>query len=315
MSSLDFTYTDAPDPHHARTRAILQAHPEVRSLMGHNPWSFVVLLGVLALQVGLAYLLREGPWWLVLLVAYFVGSLANHTMWVLIHEAGHNMIFKRPFWNRIAALLADIPNGFPGAISFGIYHQKHHAYMGVYERDADLAYRWEARLVGRSPVRKALWLLLFPVVEAIRPIRLKGVKFLTGWTVASWVVSLGVDTLVVVFFGPLSLLYFIASLFFSLGLHPVGARWIQEHYLVAPPQETYSYYGIINRVNLNIGYHNEHHDFPSIPWSRLPALKKMAPEWYDNLVAYTSYTRLLWRFLTDPTLTLFSRIVHTGKPA
>jgi sphingolipid delta-4 desaturase len=93
----------------------------------------------------------------------------------------------------------------------------------------------------------------------------------------------------------------------------VGARWIQEHYLVAPPQETYSYYGIVNRINLNIGYHNEHHDFPSIPWNRLPALKKLAPEWYDNLVAHTSYTRLLWKFLTDPTLTLFSRIVHSGR--
>ena len=55
-----------------------------------------------------------------------------------------------------------------------------------------------------------------------------------------------------------------------MGLHPLGARWIQEHYLVHGEQETTSYYGILNVPALNVGYHNEHHDFPSVPWNRLP---------------------------------------------
>src|SRR5215813_10864202 len=64
--------------------------------------------------------------------------------------------------------------------------------------------------------------------------------------------------------------YLVFAFFFSIGLHPVGARWIQEHYTYDFDQETFSYYGPINLVALNMGYHNEHHDLPSVPWNNLP---------------------------------------------
>jgi len=64
-----------------------------------------------------------------------------------------------------------------------------------------------------------------------------------------------------------------------------------------PDQETGSYYGSLNRLALNVGYHNEHHDFPSVPWNRLPRIRALAPEVYASLASHTSWTRLLWRFL------------------
>jgi sphingolipid delta-4 desaturase len=115
------------------------------------------------------------------------------------------------------------------------------------------------------------------------------------------------------FLGPKALVYLFASFLFSVGLHPLGARWIQEHYLVHSPQETYSYYGLLNTVAFNVGYHNEHHDFPSVPWNRLPRLKQTAAGWYDSLVSHRSWTRLFFRFLFDGRLLLFSRMTRTQR--
>jgi sphingolipid delta-4 desaturase len=99
-----------------------------------------------------------------------------------------------------------------------------------------------------------------------------------------------------------------------VGLHPLGARWIQEHYLtLSPDQETYSYYGRLNGINLNVGFHNEHHDMPSIPWNNLPKLKQVAPEFYEPLLHHTSYTRLFFRFLFDQEISLFSRITRKSR--
>jgi len=98
---------------------------------------------------------------------------------------------------------------------------------------------------------------------------------------------------------------------FSIGLHPVGARWIQEHYTYDFDQETFSYYGPINLVALNMGYHNEHHDLPSIPWNNLPKLRAIAPEFYNNLKYHSSWSRLLFQFIFDRRYSLYSRVERT----
>jgi sphingolipid delta-4 desaturase len=104
-------------------------------------------------------------------------------------------------------------------------------------------------------------------------------------------------------------LYLFASFWFSVGgLHPLAARWIQEHFTQDPAQETFDYYGPLNLIALNIGYHNEHHDFPDVPWSRLPRLKQMAPEFYAGLKTHKSWGGLLLKFILDPQFTLYTRV-------
>lgn len=309
----DFLYSNQPEPHKIRTREILKSHPEVRNLIGRNPFSFLIILFVTALQLLIAYLLKDQEWWLALIVAFFIGAFANHACYVLIHEAAHNLIFKSRAFNNIAGIFADIPNVVPSAISFRSYHLKHHSYQGDYYLDADLPSKWEAKLIGSSAFGKAFWEMMFPVFQVLRTPRLKDIPFLNFWTIINWIVVFGTDALVIIFFGWNSFLYLVFSFFFSIGFHPLGARWIQEHFLVAPPQETYSYYGPANIVALNVGYHNEHHDFPSIPWNNLPKVKAIAPEFYDNLVYHKCWTKLWIRFLTDPDLSLFSRMLREGR--
>jgi sphingolipid delta-4 desaturase len=309
----DFVRTEHPEPHQARTKAILQSHPEVRALIGRNPRTFLILVAVVGLQVALAAVLRHAPWWVIVTAAYTIGAVAHHALFVVVHECAHNLIFARTWANLAAAILANVPQVFPSAISFKRYHLKHHSYQGVHELDADLPSVWEARLINRYAMGKALWLLGFPLFQIMRVARLREIAVIDRWIVCNWLVQLSFNAAVFLFIGPAALGYLLLSLLFSVGLHPLGARWIQEHFLTHGTQETYSYYGPLNRVALNVGYHNEHHDFPSVPWNHLPHVRALAPDAYNTIPAHRSWTRLLLRFLFDQELSLFSRMVRRNR--
>jgi len=312
-SAEDFFFSDQREPHALRAREILRSHAEIRGLTGRNPWSVLLVIGIVVTQTALAAVLGRAPFWASIVAAFAIGAFLDHALWVLIHECAHNLLFRRASWNRIAAIAANLPHVLPSAVSFQTYHLKHHAYQGVYELDADLPNRWEARLVGHSALRKALWLLLFPIFQVTRPPRLREISLFSPWVFVNIGVQLAYDVVVWVVLGPKALLYLTISFFFSVGLHPLGARWIQEHYLVFEGQETTSYYGPLNVVALNVGYHNEHHDFPSVPWNRLPAIRRAVPEVYGALDFHRSWTRLFFQFIFDPRLTLFSRIIRTER--
>ncbi|HUB62923.1 MAG TPA: fatty acid desaturase [Methylocella sp.] len=308
-----FITTGLPRPHPMRRRAILAAHPEAGTLIGHDPVTAAITLAVVAGQTVVAAglgLLGPTYWWAALLAAFFIGAFANHAMFVVIHDATHNCIFKANSSNKWVAILADLPNSFPTAMGFRCYHMKHHSHLGDYDYDADLPSRWEARLFGNSAPGKAAWMFLFPVFQLTRLARLKGsVPIWSRWTFINAGCVFLYDLAIVLFFGPNALLYLFASFWFSVGgLHPLGARWLQEHFTPDPAQETFDYYGPLNLIALNIGYHNEHHDFPDVPWSRLPQLKQMAPEFYAHLLTHESWGGLLLKFIFDPQFTLYTRV-------
>ncbi len=311
----EFQHSEEAEPHGDRTRAIIAQHPEIRQLFGRNPYTLVPILALVGLQFVLAYALRAQPVWQVLVVAFLIGAVAQHGLYVLMHETNHNLLFRKRWMNSVSGIISNLAGVVPASASFQRYHLKHHAYQGIHELDGDLPSYWEARLVGHSTVGKALWLFCFPVFLALRPAHLRGMTHLCRWTVTNIIVVLSVNVAVYVYWGPAAFLYLFASMWFSLGIHPVGARWIQEHFVFNPPQETYSYYGGANLVAFNIGYHNEHHDFPSIPWNRIPRVKALAPEWYDNLAYHKSWTKLALRFIFDPRISLYSRVDRPGETA
>ncbi len=256
--------------------------------------------------------MASSPWWVIVLVAVTLGAFANHALWVIIHEITHHLVFKTPGQNTLVGILANLPHGAPTSVFFQRYHMKHHAFLGAYDFDADIPSHWEFKLFGRSAVGKAAWLFLFAIIQGLRPTRLRVLKPIDRWVVINVLAQVIYDAALVYFFGWWALAYLFISLMFSVGLHPLGARWIQEHYIVFPGQETVDYYGPLNRFAFNVGYHNEHHDFPSIPWNRLPAIKRAAPEAYDTLHYHPSWSKLLWQFITDPRLSLRTRYVREG---
>jgi sphingolipid 4-desaturase/C4-monooxygenase len=310
----DFRHSTLAEPHRDRTKGILKTHPEVRSLIGTDPSTFWLTLGIVVFQFVIAALVAHRPWWIIAITAWCVGAFASHSLFVMVHEATHKLVFKRRVGNVLTGLLANLPLMFPSYASFQKYHLKHHAFQGVYELDADIPSEWEARLIGRSAFGKATWLLLFPFFQMTRPFRLTEIQLVDGLTVVNWIVQIAVNVATWVLIGPGAVLYFTLALFFSIGLHPLGARWIQRHYLTGgDEQETFSYYGSLNRIAFNVGYHNEHHDLPSVPWRKLPAIKSMAPEMYTRLESHESWGRLLLQFLFDPNLSLWSRVVRRER--
>lgn len=303
-----FLTSPEPEPHGARRRAILEAHPEIRSLMGRDATTFLWIVFLVGLQVAMCWMVSISPLWVLPLAAFLVGAFANHASFVLIHDAIHGLVLRGPVASHLSAILANLPTAVPSAVSFRTYHLQHHQHQGVDSLDADLPRRWEIWLFDRGFLGKLGWISLYALIIMFRPLELRGKSPELGWSALNYGAVLAFDLLVLLAFGPAALAYLLLSTFLGLGLHPVGARWIQEHFVVAPPQETYSYYGPLNRIAFNVGYHNEHHDFAGIPWSRLPQVKAMAPEFYDTLVAHPSWAGLLWRFLTDPKVTLESRV-------
>lgn len=315
MTNFSPTFHLSPDnqPHPQRCREMLKKHPEIAQLMGRNPYTALLLLFVVALQFGLAWQLGQlgaSYWYLSVVLAFCVGAFSSHSLYVMIHEATHNLIFSSQWLNRILGIVADLPNVMPSAMGFRIYHLKHHAHQGDPNYDADMASEWEARLVKNVWWRKALWLFFFPLFQVARPPRLN-IRLWNVWTVANLLLVLLADIIVLRFLGVNGFLYLLLSFMFSVGLHPLGARWIQEHFTPDGQQETFSYYGPLNLLALNVGFHNEHHDFPAVPWNRLPQVRKIAPEYYNNLEYHTSWSKLLLKFIFDPSYSLFSRVERT----
>jgi len=308
-----FVYSNSSEPHRLRTKEILRENPAIRQLIGKNPFSFYIILILVALQIGLSWFLVNQSWWLVFATAYLIGAFVDHALFVMVHECAHRLVFKNPIANRLAGILANIPQIFPSSVSFERYHIKHHSFQGVMELDGDLPNEWEAKLIDNYFIGKVIWLLLYPLFQVFRLSRLREIKPFDGWIALNVGVQIVFMGLVWVVLGPKAMVFLIASFFFSVGLHPLGARWIQEHYLLNGDQETFSYYGPLNTVAFNVGYHNEHHDFPSVPWNKLPQIRAIAPTSYNALLFHTSWTKLFIRFLFDKEISLYSRVVRSNR--
>ena len=302
-------------PHRHRGRLLLKAHPELRALVGPAPITAAWIAAAGTVQLASAVLLAGAPAWAILLAAYGVGAVLSLALWTLLHETSHDLVFRSPAANRLAGILCGLALGLPVATSFRTYHLLHHRHHGDRLLDADVPSDWEARWVGCYPLRKALWLLGLPVIQSLRALRIKEVTFLDRWQVLTLALQAVFTVALVAAAGWGALVYLLLSTCFSIGLHPLGGRWIQEHYLVREDQETYSYYGPMNALVFNAGFHHEHHDLMRVPWMHLPAVRRIAREHYSHLHAHRSWTALLFAFLFNRNLTLLSRAVRPAQDA
>ncbi|CAI0654860.1 unnamed protein product, partial [Colletotrichum noveboracense] len=298
----DFFWTYTEEPHRTRRLAIIKAHPEITKLCGPEPLTKYVVAGVVAMQVFWAWYLSETSFWSwkFWAVGYVFGATANQNLFLAIHEISHNLAFRSPQANRLFAIFANLPIGVPYSASFRPYHLTHHKSLGVDGLDTDLPTALEAVFFD-SILGKAFFCTFQIFFYAVRPTLVYSVPLT-----------------------PLHYLNIAVQLAFDYALYSLWAQrrpLLPQHYVyetVSPQQkdpangvpvpETFSYYGPLNFLTYNVGLHNEHHDFPAVPWTRLPALREIASEFYEDLPYHRSWTYAIWRFIWDENVGITCRV-------
>ncbi|XP_050500417.1 sphingolipid delta(4)-desaturase DES1 [Diabrotica virgifera virgifera] len=313
VSRTDFEWVYTEEPHASRRKQILEKYPQIKKLFGYDPNFKWVVTSMVLTQFVLLYLLKDRSWPVLILVAYCLGGVINHSLMLAIHEISHNLAFghARPLHNKLFGFFANLPIGLPITISFKKYHLEHHRYQGDEQKDTDIPTYIEAKLFCTT-FGKFIWVILQPFFYSFRPLVVYP-KPPTLLEFVNLVIQLAFDALVVYFFGGRMLGYLLIGSVMAMGLHPVAGHFISEHYMFKKGYETYSYYGPLNWITFNVGYHNEHHDFPAVPGSRLPEVKRIAPEFYDNLPQHHSWSAVLYDFVMDPDVGPYARIRRKAK--
>lgn len=276
--------------------------------MGPDPDFKYIVSAMVIFNICSAYFIGQLSYFWITVISYFLGGVINHSLTLAIHDICHNVPFgnKYPLANRLFGIWANLPIAVPMSISFKRYHMDHHRYQGVDTYDVDLPTDWEGKFFHNTPL-KILWLFLQPLFYTFRPFFVRP-KPPSRLEVLNFVVQITVDALIWYFWGFKSLYYLLIGTLLCLGIHPMSAHFIAEHYMFDRGYETYSYYGPWNYLTFNVGYHMEHHDFPYIPGSKLPEVKRIAGEFYDNLPQHSSWLNVIYVYLFHPRMGPYSRV-------
>lgn len=319
--------------HRERAREILAAHPEVRDLFGHYPLTAFWCLLAAGLQVALAAASAFAPWWGVILMAWCLGALINITLFQLAHECDHLLVFKSRFWNRYLFTLTSLPMFLSAHHTWWIEHIVHHNDMSATKdfitrrrsfflatrRQSPLFFPYSLAMAVMQAARSAVGLVLYICTSLLRgrlePNRLTLTVLsdehlvsgyekekITRWAVVYPLMSFAMYGALIAFGGWKPILYLLLSqVFFTGFLHPYCLGWvlgISHFHGRRNYQPTASNYGwLANLTTFNAGLHVEHHDIAGIPWFRLPTMRRMAPEFFDDLEPIKSYTLLGLNFV------------------
>ncbi|XP_070581073.1 sphingolipid delta(4)-desaturase DES1-like [Ptychodera flava] len=303
----DFEWIYTEQPHASRRREMLEKYPQIKKLMGHDVRIAYYVLLMIALQLGACYMVQSQSWGIIILAAYVIGGTLSKCMQAAMHEISHNLAFghKYPNWNRALGISGNLIIGVPAFISFKKYHTEHHRYLAMDELDPDIPSKLECKLFHNT-FTKAIFVMLLPFTYSLRPF-IRRPRPISIYEIYNALAAIAFDAMIYYVFGFKSLAYILIGTVLGAGIHPLGAHAIAEHYLFQKGYETYSYYGPLNSITFNLGYHWEHHDFPNIPYTRLPQLKKIAPEYYENLPYHTSWPKVIFDFIFDPDLGPYAR--------
>jgi sphingolipid delta-4 desaturase len=263
MEDSRFEWSTQEEPHKTRKQEITRLYPEAAALAGTDARFRAAAFAAVAAQVLMCYLVQAMPWPALLACAYLIGGTINHSLTLALHETSHNLAFADVSASRWFGILVNLPLGIPAFASFQRYHRDHHMFQGSWGVDSDVPTVAEGAFFTTAPL-KVLWVLMQPLFYAVRPLVVTP-KAPCFWEYTNIALQLAFDAAIFFAFGGRALAYLVAGTLLGMGLHPMAGHFIAEHYTFIRGQETYSYYGPLNWLSFNVGYHNEHHDLPTTP--------------------------------------------------
>jgi len=306
--------------HRERAQLILRKYGDkIRPLMKPHPtmkyWALLPAVCIVTLAYIVHYPLGltpfHGMWWF---LAWSVGGICSNWVTAALHEIGHNCATTNLIFREILGSLVNMSICVPVYASFRLYHKDHHLFLNTVQ-DPDTPSEIEMAL-AQSAMGKFIWLFLMPATYSLRPMIMFPVspqpsQVFNGVTsLLSWVILIYLT-------GNWHFPFFlITCCALGLSIHPTGAAHVlAEHYnLYFPVKEhyqTYCYYGPLNYVLFNLGYHAQHHDFPNIPGFWLPKVREIASEFYDDIPVHSSMPKLMFEFIFNPNCGLSVRLDRT----
>lgn len=260
---------------------------------------------------GLVFNNKRWDRWLFTLTTLPMMMPGHHTWWIEHHAHHNDMGAKKDFVKRRRSIFLamkdkiagmTVPKRYRWMVSWittplfwpiamvMLVTQIGRAIVGLIVYAFALVFRWrlepgdfalkvladEHLVSGYDRYRIRIWAVAYPLLQLVLLVAL---FLIGGWK-------------------PLVFLL-ISALFLTGFLHPLafGLILANSHFHGHRAyQPSSSYYGWLNWVTFNFGLHTEHHDLAAVPWNRLGSLRKIAPEYYDDLLKTPSYARLALQF-------------------
>lgn len=279
-----------------------QARTNPKQFIERKTWlSLLILAFDWSCIVGLAALSIWAAHPVVYVVCvWLIGSRQFAIGEVLLHEASHHNLFRQRRLNDWLQFLY----GFPVLVDVRHYredHLTHHAHTLV-PPDTTI-FRYSAHGLAGKPHRM-VWLWL------VRPVVGYSAVFYLFFHSSVWPGRTGPGPLhlfwaivigIFAWFGALHLLllYWVVPLFWCFASYLYWSE-VTEHFNVKKSHSRTNVSRIWNLLHHNLGYHYVHHQYPTIPWYRLPSAHRALCPPMDELDSTPGLLGTLRQFKDQP---------------
>jgi sphingolipid delta-4 desaturase len=291
--------------HIERSKRLMIKYPQIKEISSVCIFLKYQIIFLFGLSIFFSYLSSFLDNIQYILFTWLIGGTLLNSITLGMHEVSHNHAFKSFLHNRILSLICDLSIGLPVSESFRRYHHLHHYEFNKVGLDTDLPSNIE-RIIFKGKLGKFIWIILQGFFYSIRPNIIKPLE-ITKIQFTSYILNI-IRFIILYQINIKAALFSIIAILIGTGLHPFASHFIAEHFYNENKYETASYYGWMNILTFNVGYHVEHHDFPHIPGSKLPLLHKITNEYKDNIPIIKSWILYLIKFIMDDNISLDNRL-------